>query len=457
MPLRTKLPLISAALVALALLVAGTLATLALRSYLMTQVDSELMRAVQMGASAPPPDAPPGPSPLQSDLIVVFADPQGNPTQTLSNLPDGVTAPTIETLPTQEAAARAGVAFTSDGWRVMVQPTAQGSVTVATSLAGVDSTVQRLVLLELTVGTIALAITAAVSTLAVRRSLRPLQDVQHTAAAITAGDLSHRVGRTDERTEAGEVGLALNSMLDQLETSANTREEALAQAQASEARMRQFIADASHELRTPLTSVRGIAELYRHGAVPADATDQSFAQIEDQARRMGLLVDELLLLARLDAQRPFASAPVDLLEICASAVRDTHHESRQIRLEAALGGQPPVVDGDAARLRQVVDNLIANAMQHGAGTVEVTVATDAASALISVHDEGAGIPDAEREIIFDRFYRRSDDRSRNTGGSGLGLSIVAALVAAHDGTVTAQGSTFTVSIPLAGPDRQAVG
>ncbi len=265
------------------------------------------------------------------------------------------------------------------------------------------------------------------------------------------------MGRTDERTEAGEVGLALNSMLDQLETSANTREEALAQAQASEARMRQFIADASHELRTPLTSVRGIAELYRHGAVPADATDQSFAQIEDQARRMGLLVDELLLLARLDAQRPFASAPVDLLEICASAVRDTHHESRQIRLEAALGGQPPVVDGDAARLRQVVDNLIANALQHGAGTVEVTVATDAASALISVHDEGAGIPDAEREIIFDRFYRRSDDRSRNTGGSGLGLSIVAALVAAHDGTVTAQGSTFTVSIPLAGPDRQAVG
>ena len=455
MPLRTKLPLISAALVALALLVAGTLATVALRSYLMTQVDSGLMRAQQMGATAPPPDLAPGPSPLQSDLIIRFSDPQGNPTQTLSNLPEAVDPPTFESFTTQEAANREGVAFTLDGWRMLVRPTAEGSVTVAASLAEVDSIIKRLVILELAVGTMALAITIVVSNIAVRRSLRPLQDVQSTAASISSGDLSHRVGHTDQGTEAGAVGFALNSMLDQLEVSADKREEALEEAHASEARMRQFIADASHELRTPLTSVRGIAELYRQGAVPTDATAQSFAQIEDQAVRMGLLVDELLLLARLDAERPLEILPVDLFDICRSAVRDAPADGRKIRLHCDSAA--PVVDGDATRLRQVVDNLIANAVQHGQGTVTVSVGTGSNMAVVSVADEGEGISEAERELVFDRFYRRSQDRSRTTGGSGLGLSIVAALVAAHGGSVAAHGSVFTVRIPLHQPDQRTVG
>jgi two-component system OmpR family sensor kinase len=211
--------------------------------------------------------------------------------------------------------------------------------------------------------------------------------------------------------------------------------------------MRQFIADASHELRTPLTSVRGTAELYRQGGIPETEVPEAFGRVEAQARRMGLLVDELLLLARLDAQRPLELHTVDLLQVCSEAVQGFANEP--VTLSVLPDSGAPLVHGDTGRLRQVVDNLIANGLQHGRGTVTVAVGTEGSSAIVRVSDEGPGVAPQVAERVFDRFYRGAGDRSRTTGGSGLGLSIVAALVAAHGGSVSVSGPTFTVRVPLA--------
>lgn len=450
MPLRRQLPLLTASLVALALLVAGLLAATAMRSYLIDQVDAELVRSPTAGNGNPsPPDPPPSQSPLSSDLYIQFADSSGEVIRQLSNLPPGQSAPQLPELDRNEVTAIAGQPFTTNGWRVVARPTATGSVMVAKSLAEVDATVTRLVALELTVGLLVLAAVAGLSTLAVYRSLRPLRQVQTTAAAITAGDLSRRIPEPDPRTEVGAVGTALNTMLDRLETSFDERQQALAEAQRSEARMRQFVADASHELRTPLTSVRGTAELYRQGAVEPDGVPTAFARIEEQSQRMGLLVDELLLLARLDAERPLDTTPVDLLEVCTKAVHAAPSGDRPVRLSVLPGSTAPIVIGDPDRLRQVVDNLIGNALQHGQGKVSVEVGTNSSQAVLRVSDEGPGVPAADRSKVFDRFYRSTGDRSRATGGSGLGLSIVAALVAAHGGSVRVDGSSFTVRLPLA--------
>lgn len=450
MPLRRQLPLLTASLVALALLVAGLLAATAMRSYLIDQVDAELVRSPTAGNGNPsPPDPPPSQSPLSSDLYIQFADSSGKVIRQLSNLPPGQSAPQLPELDRNEVTAIAGQPFTTNGWRVVARPTATGSVMVAKSLAKVDATVTRLVALELTVGLLVLAAVTALSTLAVYRSLRPLRQVQTTAAAITAGDLSRRIPEPDPRTEVGAVGTALNTMLDRLETSFDERQQALAEAQRSEARMRQFVADASHELRTPLTSVRGTAELYRQGAVEPDGVPTAFARIEEQSQRMGLLVDELLLLARLDAERPLDTTPVDLLEVCTKAVHAAPSGDRPVRLSVLPGSTAPIVIGDPDRLRQVVDNLIGNALQHGQGKVSVEVGTNSSQAVLRVSDEGPGVPAADRSRVFDRFYRSTGDRSRATGGSGLGLSIVAALVAAHGGSVRVDGSSFTVRLPLA--------
>lgn len=450
MPLRRQLPLLTASLVALALLVAGLLAATAMRSYLIDQVDAELVRSPTAGNGNPsPPDPPPSQSPLSSDLYIQFADSSGKVIRQLSNLPPGQSAPQLPELDRNEVTAIAGQPFTTNGWRVVARPTATGSVMVAKSLAKVDATVTRLVALELTVGLLVLAAVTALSTLAVYRSLRPLRQVQTTAAAITAGDLSRRIPEPDPRTEVGAVGTALNTMLDRLETSFDERQQALAEAQRSEARMRQFVADASHELRTPLTSVRGTAELYRQGAVEPDGVPTAFARIEEQSQRMGLLVDELLLLARLDAERPLDTTPVDLLEVCTKAVHAAPSGDRPVRLSVLPGSTAPIVIGDPDRLRQVVDNLIGNALQHGQGKVSVEVGTNSSQAVLRVSDEGPGVPAADRSRVFDRFYRSTGDRSRATGGSGLGLSIVAALVAAHGGSVRVDGPSFTVRLPLA--------
>jgi two-component system OmpR family sensor kinase len=249
-------------------------------------------------------------------------------------------------------------------------------------------------------------------------------------------------------------------MLAQIEAAFRSQQASESAARASEDRMRRFVADASHELRTPLTSIRGFAELYRQGAVPEpDDVARVMRRVEDEAARMGLLVDDLLLLARLDQQRPLERLPVDLLAIAADVVHDASAlaPDRTVQLRVADRGDPPVVLGDEARLRQVVGNLVSNAVAHTPAGTDVTVSltTDGhrSVAVLEVSDSGPGLAPADAARVFERFYRADPSRTRSGGGTGLGLSIVAALVAAHGGQVAVdtkvgRGSTFTVTLPL---------
>jgi two-component system OmpR family sensor kinase len=312
-----------------------------------------------------------------------------------------------------------------------------------------------------------LAALGVVGYLLVRRSLRPLRQVEATAAAITAGDLTERVPGTDPRTEVGSVATALNTMLAQVESSFSESERAKAEAVTAEVRMRRFLADASHELRTPLTSIRGWAELYRRGGTrePA-AVERSMTRIEQEATRMGLLVEDMLLLARLDEHRPMARAPVDLLVLAADAVTDAAAVDPGRPVELREPHDAVVVLGDEARLRQVVVNLVGNALVHTPEGTRVVVGVDARPqdgdppatlqqwAVLEVADEGPGLSAEESERVFERFYRADPARSRSRGGTGLGLSIVAAVVAAHGGRVDVEstpgaGSRFRVWLPLA--------
>jgi signal transduction histidine kinase len=306
----------------------------------------------------------------------------------------------------------------------------------------------------------------------VRASLRPLVEMEQTARSIAAGDLTRRVPDRDPRTEVGRLGRALNTMLAQIEAAFGARAASEASARRSEEaarrsedRMRRFVADASHELRTPLTTIRGFAELYRQGATrePAEL-DRLMRRIEDQAARMGLLVEDLLLLARLDQQRPLERLPVDLLALAADAVSDARAVAPDRRIELVLGddgdrGDALVVLGDAERLRQVLANLVDNALTHtpAGSPVEVRVGGAALDgrpgAAVEVVDHGQGLTPEQTERVFERFYRADPARSRAAGGTGLGLAIVAALVAAHDGQVRVDslpghGARFRVVLPL---------
>jgi two-component system OmpR family sensor kinase len=268
------------------------------------------------------------------------------------------------------------------------------------------------------------------------------------------------VPESDPRTEVGRLARSLNVMLGQIEQSFLAQQSSESAARLSEERMRRFVADASHELRTPLTSIRGFAELYRQGAVSAtDELDRVMKRVEDEAARMGLLVDDLLLLARLDQQRPLQREPVDLLVLAGDAAHDASavDPDRDVTVEVT-GDGAPIVMGDDARLRQVIGNLVANALTHTpAGTaIRLRVGADRPSgmAAIEVVDQGAGLSPEQSARVFERFYRADGSRSRSQGGSGLGLSIVAALVAAHGGRVEVdsapgQGATFRVVLPLA--------
>jgi two-component system OmpR family sensor kinase len=318
---------------------------------------------------------------------------------------------------------------------------------VVIPLAELHATLRRLVSVEVIAGLIVLGLVAALGLWLVRVALLPLSGMEKTAGAIAAGDLTRRVEPAEESTEVGRLGIALNAMLSHIES-------AFEQRRLSEERLRRFVADASHELRTPLTSIRGYAELFRLGADthPEDLA-RSMANIEAEASRMGVLVDDLLLLARLDQGRPLEREPVDLGAVVVGAVESARAIEPDRLIEVTVAGPVEIV-GDADRLRQVVDNLLDNARVHAPDApVRVRVALESAGAVVEVADGGPGIDPEVASRIFERFTRGDQSRSRVTGGAGLGLSIVAAIVEAHGGRVSARagddlgGAVFEISLP----------
>ena len=478
-PLRARLVTILLVALVGALAATGYGVQLVLRDYLVQQIDDQLRDAAQMVVRSPNPFdiARPrtrvAPNPLR---IQVSADDAGIAPVAVGGYPGGtepagVTFPTVSNREATAAGPRPHDVRASDGttWRAVTIPAARlpltdgttspGSVTVARNLDEVHSAVKRLRLVTLFVGGLVVLLCVLLGWLAIRRSFAPLVEVEETAAAIAAGDLSRRIPARPATTEVGRLTASLNGMLAQIETAFRARE-------ASEGRTRRFAADASHELRTPLASIRGFAELYRQGAVPPDEVPRTMRRIEDEATRMGGLVEDLLLLARLDERRPARAEPVDLAVLAGDAVHDVRglDPQRPVRLtglgEGAGPAAAPVV-GDEGGLRQVVTNLVANAVRHTppGSPVEVAVGVEPGGegagprAVIEVRDHGPGLPPEEAERVFERFYRVDSSRRRGAGGgSGLGLSIVSAVTAAHGGTVGVRptpggGATFRVALP----------
>jgi two-component system OmpR family sensor kinase len=371
------------------------------------------------------------------------------------DLPDDLTAGSSESgRSPHERLFSTGSVDGSTRWRVLVTSEPDFldyTVVVAVPMNDVRSSLERLVIIEASAAAVLLALLGAGAWLVLRRGLRPLERMSAAAGTITAGDLAARVEPADGRTEVGQLGLAINTMLDDLEVAFRQRE-------ASEARLRQFLADASHELRTPLTSIQGFAELFRLGTQSADSgngrLDQAtmMRRIEDESTRMRHLVDDLLLLARLDETRPASHGPVDLAVLAADACSDAvaADPGRPVTLDAP---EPVVVLGDEDHLRQAIGNLVANALRHTpAGTpVEVGAHLADGRAAVTVRDRGAGLDDEALAHAFDRFWR--SDSARSGAGAGLGLSIVAGIAAEHGGTASVAnaadgGAAFTLDLPI---------
>jgi two-component system, OmpR family, sensor kinase len=336
----------------------------------------------------------------------------------------------------------------STTWRVQVaNAPGRGRIVLAAPTTEVERSLDRLVLIEAATSVGLLLALASGAWLILRRGLSPLERMATTARAISAGDLDERVDDTDARTEVGQLGVAFNTMLDDLQR-------AFAERDATEQRLRQFLADASHELRTPLTSIQGFAELFRLGPDAQLDLPVILRRVEQESERMKLLVEDLLLLARLDQTRPIELAPVDLAVLAADACTDAVALDRT-RPVTLASPDPVVVEGDGDHLRQAIGNLVANAVQHTpAGTpLEVAVRTEDGSGVVTVRDHGEGLSSDAVDHAFDRFWQA--DRARSGMGSGLGLAIVAAIADEHGGTVTAAnapegGACFTLRLPIQG-------
>ncbi|HXV93411.1 MAG TPA: HAMP domain-containing sensor histidine kinase [Pseudonocardia sp.] len=461
------------ALVLLLLAVAGAaitvVTTVALRGFLVDRLDDDLVAAGRRFASVapppgslllPPPSDPavlgPGQAPGTLGAIVrdgwvqsgFVLDPAGEP----APLP-AAAATDLLTLTTGAPPRTLDLAGLGE-YRLVAAPGPYGDVVViGLPEAGVDQTVAALVTTELVVTGVALLGAGTAGAILVRRELRPLERVAATATRVGAlpldrgeVELAERVPDTDPRTEVGQVGAAFNRMLDHVGAALAARHE-------SETRLRRFVADASHELRTPLAAIRGHAELTRRDETLGPESARSLARISSSAERMSTLVEDLLLLARLDAGRPLERSAVDLTRLVLDAVEDAHVAGPGHRWRLDLPGEPVVVGGDAARLAQVVGNLLANARTHTPPGTEVVVGLAAVGdgARLSVVDSGPGIPAGLVPHVFERFARGSSSRARTDGSTGLGLAIVDAVVAAHGGTVAVESrpgrTAFTVRLP----------
>src|SRR6185503_15876090 len=458
--LRARLLLGVVALAAVGLVAANVATYSTLSSYLLDRTDSTLDQTAQTlrrpGPGGGIRSAPPGTfvqvRSLDGDTVVATFSGATLPGASVPapNLPDAVRPPALNR--TTEAVRYFTVGGAHGGPEYRVRASiAQGDeamLLVASSLRDVNSTLNRLLAIELVVTALVLAAIAGLGLWLVRLGLRPLDAIGQTASAIAAGDLSRRVERAEERTEVGRLGLALNSMLARIESSFRAQ-------QASERKLRRFVADASHELRTPLSAVRAYAELYERGAAERpDDLERSMKGISRESERMSILVEDLLLLARLDDGRPLEREPVELDEVVGEAVETAQAVDPERAI--ALHAERATVLGDRVRLRQIVDNLLANVRAHTpAGTpASVSVRRKNGSAEIAVTDAGPGLDEEHLEHLFERFYRADASRSRASGGVGLGLAIVAAVAEAHGGTASAssrpgEGTTVAIALPLA--------
>lgn len=349
---------------------------------------------------------------------------------------------------------------TGASWRVVVVPmvstadqTPAGTVVIGLPLVGVTETVLNTSLWFFLVGTGIVFVGGMTGFFLVRRSLQPLRQIESVAEKIAAGDLSRRIPPGAPGTEVGSLADSLNGMLSQIEVSFTARDE-------SEQKVRRFVSDASHELRTPLAAIRGYGELYRMGGVPEERVGDVMGRIESESTRMGTLVEDLLVLARLDEKRPLNLTAVNLVPMAIDAASDLEalDPARPVKVQGLNSRKLPkqiMVKADRDQLTQVAVNLVGNIARYTptSSPVEILVAEDDGWGIIEFRDHGPGIPPGEQELVFERFYRTDRSRARSLGGSGLGLSIVAGIVEAHSGIVKLSetkrgGLTVRVQLPL---------
>ena len=466
--LRNRLILASVVLASFAIIASDFAANAALRTYLISQVDDQLINISNTSLNRLDRA---GIAPLEADdknsPFKILEPLRGVPTATSITLLDidgnligqvggelGGKNFAVTGMKIDEVSQYKNRPFTIEGKdgqpdiRALAQmlPTGMGSVIVADSLEKVDKTLSQLRFLFLILGLIALITIAMAARWIIALGLKPLEAVEDTAEAIAAGDLSARLPAAKPDTEVGRLTTSLNTMLARIEESFTARVE-------SENKLRRFVADASHELRTPLTAIRGFAELHRQGAVVGEEkTKELINRIEKESVRMSSLVEDLLLLARLDQSRELAKEPVDLNTLITEAVASARAAGPNHPIEIKLEASEIFVLGDSQRIHQVIANLLANARAHTPNGTEISITAmqGVSETTIAVSDKGPGLSKADQDRIFERFYRADPSRVRNSGeGSGLGLSIVDAVMKAHGGYVSVksevgQGATFTL-------------
>ncbi|MBB4699507.1 HAMP domain-containing sensor histidine kinase [Sphaerisporangium siamense] len=479
-PLRHRLLMALVGSCAAGLAVFAVAGVLLLDRSLLSRVDVQLAEIAATLGHRPPPPPPPeeGRDPeLPTQFRISLYGPTGVMLREMpAAVDDGPVVPArVIAVPPPGPVTLPGRGENAPEWRVRVVALPEGGrAAVSMSLESNRETVRQMLVIEVAAGLLVLVLLGGVARMLVRVGLRPLTRMEATACVIAGGAIDRRVEDDDPRTETGRLGRALNTMLERLARALRERER-------SERRLRRFVADASHELRTPLTSIRGFAQLYRHGQAPRDpAAERMLRRIESEAERMGVLVEDMLLLARLDQEPTLERSEVDLRVLAGDVVHAARATDRDRSVHLVVSGEPVCVLGDEHRLHQVIANLVGNALRHtvagtpvrvevgrravagppGADVAHVGAGPDpgAEAALIEVRDDGQGIEPGHLPHVFDRFYRADPSRSRGHGGTGLGLAIAAALVQAHGGRIEVvsapgQGTAFLVLLPLARPFR----
>ena len=473
MPLRRRLVLGLLSVMAATLVVVAAATFLSLRAWTTESIDSSLSQAkahvlADTNDRGAVNEAVQAWSSGGATIYLVTADGAAPLKTNVPGAPDpaqvsAADAAALRSVPTGSAAAPVTITLDSQGKsRAVAIPVStqgvSGSLVAATPLSKADAIAARLLIVEIVAISIALILAGFIAAWFVRRSMRPLQDVAETASEVArlpldSGDVDipARVHDPIPTTEVGQVGLAVNAMLDHVESSLKTRAD-------TEERLRRFVSDAGHELRTPLAAVRGYAELMRRGAAnDPEQARHAAERIEAAGSRMGLLVEDLLLLASLDEERPLARDVVDLHRLVDEAVAEAATAGPDHEWSVDAGSEPVAVVGDTTRLHQAIANLLANARAHTPAGTSVTtrVTADATSGCIEVRDDGPGFPADLLPRVTERFARGDASRSRATGGSGLGLAIVKAVVEAHGGRVEVgnvpdgRGALVRVFLPIA--------